>query len=151
MAYIDIKNGEIDKKRNKCYNFCMKLKEKVGDIMSQRIFKSENEFKHKFIEYIGFCNSKERLPNIAGFCVYCDINRDTFYAQQDYYSDTFKKINDMLEDEALNNKYINDTLKIFYMKNKCGYKDRQEIDNTTTNKVTIVNSLPKVDENGSDN
>jgi len=35
----------------------------------------------------------------------------------------------VLEDEALNNKYINDTLKIFYMKNKCGYKDRQEIDN----------------------
>ena len=35
------------------------------------------------------------------------------------------------------------------MKNKCGYKDRQEIDNTSTNKVTIINSLPKDDENES--
>ena len=35
----------------------------------------------------------------------------------------------MLEDEALNNKFTSDTLKIFYMKNKCGYKDKQEIDN----------------------
>ena len=117
----------------------------------QRAFKTEKDFKNKFIEYIDFCNNKERLPNVAGFCVYCDINRDTFYAQQDYYSDTFKKINDMLEDEALNNKFTNDTLKIFYMKNKCGYKDRQEIDGTTANKVTIINSLPKDDEDGSNN
>ena len=34
-------------------------------------------------------------------------------------------------------------MRIFYMKNKCGYKDRQDIDSTTTHKVTIVNSLPK--------
>lgn len=116
-----------------------------------RIFKNDEEFKQKFIEYINYCNEKQRLPNVAGFCVYCDINRDTFYAQQDYYSDTFKKINDMLEDEALNNKYINDTLKIFYMKNKCGYKDKIENENQTQGKITIVNSLPKDDENESDN
>lgn len=109
----------------------------------QRVFKTEEEFKDKFIEYIEFCDKKERLPNVAGFCVYCDINRDTFYAQQDYYSDTFKKLNDMLEDEALNNKYTNDTLKIFYMKNKCGYKDRQEQEIVATNRYKIINDLPK--------
>lgn len=112
----------------------------------QRTFKNDKEFKDTFIKYIDYCNKNERLPNVAGFCVYCDINRDTFYVQKEYYSDTFKKVNDMLEDEALNNKYTNDTLKIFYMKNKCGYKDRQEIDNTNQAKVTIVNSLPKDDE-----
>ena len=111
--------------------------------MSKKAFETDVKLKNKFIEYIDFCDKKERLPNVAGFCVYCDINRDTFYAQQEYYSDTFKQINDMLEDEALNNKYTNDTLKIFYMKNKCGYKDRQEIDNTNATRVTIVNSLPK--------
>ncbi len=109
----------------------------------QRIFSTEKDFKDTFVDYINFCNEKQRLPNVAGFCVYCDINRDTFYAQQDYYSDTFKKINDMLEDEALNNKFVNDTLKIFYMKNKCGYKDKIENENTTQGKITIVNSLPK--------
>ena len=72
------------------------------------------------------------MPNIAGFCVYCDINRDTFYAQKEYYSDTFKKIQDILEDATLNAK-INDTFKIFYLKNKFGYKDKQENVNIETN------------------
>lgn len=95
-----------------------------------RTFKTAEDFYNKFIEYVSYCDKKERLPNIAGFCVYCKINRDTFYAQKEYYSDTYKMISDILEDEAINNKYINDTLKIFYMKNKCGYKDKQEIDNS---------------------
>ncbi|MBR4486109.1 hypothetical protein IKS57_01900 [bacterium] len=95
-----------------------------------RIFKTENEFYNKFIEYVEYCKKEERLPNVAGFCVYANINRDTFYDQKEFYLDTYKKINEMLEDEALNNKFINDTLKIFYMKNKCGYKDKQEVDST---------------------
>jgi len=118
----------------------------VGGILSRRAFENEDTFKNKFNEYIEYCNEKKRLPNIAGFCVYCDINRDTYYAQNDYYSGTFKKLNDILEDEALNNKYTSDTLKIFYMKNKCGYKDKQEIENNNKNKITIVNSLPKDDD-----
>lgn len=48
----------------------------------------------------------------------------------------------MLEDGALNNKYLNDTRIIFYMKNKCGYKDRQEIDTTNSNRIEIINDLP---------
>lgn len=109
----------------------------------QRAFKTDKDFENKFVEYVNFCDVNKRMPNVAGFSVYADINRDTFYAQKEIYPDTFKKVNDILEDEALNNKYTNDTLKIFYMKNKCGYKDRQEIDNNNTSKVTIINSLPK--------
>ena len=87
------------------------------------------------------------MPNIAGFCVYSDINRDTFYAQEDLYSDTFKKMNDIVEDEALNNRFLNDARIIFYMKNKCGYKDKQEVDTTSINRVEIINDLPSdVDE-----
>ena len=114
---------------------------------NSRKFKAANvdaERSHLNIEY---CNEKKRLPNIAGFCVYCDINRDTFYAQNDYYSDTFKKINDILEDEALNNKYTSDTLKIFYMKNKCGYKDKQEQEIKETGRYNIINDLPKGETN----
>lgn len=95
-----------------------------------RSFKTAEEFYDKFKEYVDYCHKEERLPNIAGFCVYAKINHDTFYAQKEYYSDTFKMINDLLEDEAINNKYLNDTRIIFYMKNKCGYKDKQEIDNS---------------------
>ena len=100
--------------------------------MSKKTFKNKQEFKDKFIEYIKECKKEEKLPNIAGFCVYCDMNRDTFYAQKDYYSDTFKKIQDILEDATLNAK-INDTFKIFYLKNKFGYKDKQENVNIETN------------------
>ena len=94
--------------------------------MSERIFKTPEEFIEKFKEYIEKCKEEENLPNIAGFCVYCNINRDTFYAQEEYYSDTYKKVNDILEDATINSKNINDTFKIFYMKNKFGYKDKQE-------------------------
>lgn len=80
----------------------------------------------KFKEYINKCKKERELPNIAGFCVYCDINRDTFYAQEKYYSDTYKKVNDILEDATINAKDVNDTFKIFYMKNKFGYRDKQE-------------------------
>lgn len=94
-----------------------------------RSFKTDEEFYNKVVEYIKYCRDNKRLANVAGFSVYADINQDTFYAQKEYYSETFKKVNDLLEDEALNNKDLNDTRVIFYMKNKCGYKDRQEIDN----------------------
>ena len=115
--------------------------------MSQRSFKNSEEFENKFIEYIEFCRSNERLPNVAGFSVYANINQDTFYAQKEYYYETFKKINDMLEDEALNNKSLNDARIIFYMKNKCGYKDKQEQEITQTARYNIINDLPKSDSN----
>ena len=93
-----------------------------------RAFKTGEEFERTFKDYIALCKTRKDLPNIAGFCVYADINRDTFYAQKDYYSDTFKKIQEILEDSAINCKDINDTFKIFYMKNKFDYRDRQELD-----------------------
>ena len=100
--------------------------------MSKRAFKTKDIFINKFKEYINKCKTEKELPNIAGFCVYSDITRETFYAQQEYYSDTFKKVNDILEDATINSKDINDTFKIFYMKNKFGYKDKQENINVDT-------------------
>lgn len=100
--------------------------------MSKRAFKTKEDFIDKFKQYINKCKIEKELPNIAGFCVYCDITRETFYAQQNYYSDTFKKANDILEDATINSKDINDTFKIFYMKNKFGYKDKSENLNVDT-------------------
>lgn len=94
--------------------------------MSGRAFKTAKSFLTKFNNYIKECENKNNLPNISGFCVYANINRDTFYAQKEYYSDTYKKINYILEDITINNRSINDTFKIFYMKNKFGYRDRQD-------------------------
>lgn len=99
--------------------------------MSQRAFKTKKDFEDKFKAYIEQCKFEGKLANIAGFCAFADINRDTFYAQKDIYSDTFKKINEMLEDITINAK-INDTFKIFYLKNKFNYKDKQENVNVNT-------------------
>lgn len=103
-----------------------------------RIFKTEEEFEKSFNDYIEDTKQKEELPNIAGFVVFANIGRHTFYDYEDKYPHTFKRINDILENATINAK-INDTFKIFYMKNKFGYKDRQEIDaNVNTDiKVTI--------------
>lgn len=106
--------------------------------MSQRAFKTKEDFKNKFIEYISVCEQLKKLPNVAGFCVHCDINRDTFYAQEEYYSDTYKKVNDILEDATINSRDINDTFKIFYMKNKFGYKDKQDIDANVNTEIKVT-------------
>ena len=98
----------------------------------KRSFKNAKEFEEKFMLYIEYCRHERYLPNIAGFCVFAQINRDTFYAQKDYYSDTFKRINDILEDKTINCREINDTFKIFYMKNKFDYKDKHENVNVET-------------------
>lgn len=109
--------------------------------MSHRAFETEKDFENKFNEYISYCKKNDRLANIAGFSVFADISRETFYAQELIHPYTFKKINQQLEDEALNCKCLGDARVIFYMKNKCGYKDKQDIETTNTQRIKIVNDL----------
>lgn len=103
-----------------------------------RAFETEEIFKAKFIEYIEDCNSKDKLPNVAGFCAFNWITRETFYAQKNYYSDTYKKIQELLEDSALNAN-IAPAVKIFYLKNKFkdSYKDKQEIEHSGEQTVNM--------------
>ena len=96
-----------------------------------RKFKTQEEFKEQFIQYINECKHNQELANIAGFCVFCDMHRDTFYEQNKFYPDTLKRRQDILENATINAK-INDTFKIFYLKNKFGYKDKQENVNIET-------------------
>lgn len=120
----------------------------------QRTFKTAKIFEDKFKEYIEYCKKNERMPNVAGFAVYANINQDTFYAQKEYYSESFKKVNDMLEDEAINNHTLNDARVIFYMKNKCGYKDKQDDnkgkDSINNQILNIANLLNNPQPNRSD-
>jgi len=105
-----------------------------------RSFKDEKEFEQKFIEYIDYCNKMGWLPNVAGFCVYCDINRSTFYAQKQYYSNTYKKIDTALENFVINNKHISPTEKIFYLKSKFKYIDKQVVESVNKN-INIYEAL----------
>lgn len=76
-----------------------------------------------------YCSVYKRMPNIAGFCAFCEIHRDTFYAQKEYYSDTYKKVQDILEDGVLNSE-VAPVIRIVYLKNKFGYVDK--VENVTT-------------------
>lgn len=96
-----------------------------------RTFETDQHFLNKFEEYMTACISTEQLPNIAGFCWFCKVTRETFYKQQEYYSDTYKQITDALEDAALNHKAT--AMGIFYLKNKFKYRDKIETENVNMN------------------
>jgi hypothetical protein len=90
-----------------------------------RTFSNEKELIDMLNEYVRLCKEEWKcLPNISGFCVFCDIHRDTFYQQKSYYSDTYKKAQDILENAVINSRHASDTMKIFYLKNKFRYQDR---------------------------
>ena len=99
-----------------------------------------DELLKKFQDYMEYVKENEKFANIAGFCLFADIDRETFYYYKkvEEFSNTIKKIEFALEDYTLSDKNMNPTLKIFYMKNKFSdqYKDKIEHDitsNTTFN------------------
>ncbi len=67
-----------------------------------RRFPSDRDFQASFEGYIEHCLGQKLQPNISGYCVYCDMTRDTFYAQQQHYPDTYKKVRHALEDTLVN-------------------------------------------------
>jgi len=93
-----------------------------------RKIQSPEQLQSAFDDYIQHCNKTDRMPNIAGFCVYISIHPDTFYeyAKKDGYSDCIKSINASLEDEVLNNKSQKDLIKLAYLNNKHGYRSDQQ-------------------------
>ena len=101
-------------------------------------FETKDVFYSKFVEYEEQCELKEKLMNVAGFCVFCMMTRETFYKQKDYYSDTFDIINSALEDGALNNKTVAPAILSLYLKNKCNYREKLETENTNNNTNTVI-------------
>jgi hypothetical protein len=101
-----------------------------------RAFENSDIFLNAVKAYALHCEDKGKLPNVAGFCVYADITRETYYKQKDYYSDTFTRAEDILEDGAINSDAA-PNFKIFYMKNKFGksYKDKVETEHSGTMEI----------------
>jgi len=121
--------------------------------MSERAFATAKDLEDKFIEYLEDCKANEvHLPNIAGFVVFADVPRSTYYDQKDYYSDTIKKIDDILENVTLNAP-IPTAEKIFYMKNKFRdrYQDKVITENTNRNiEITEEEAIAELKKDGID-
>lgn len=109
-----------------------------------RAFETEEDFLYKFKEYIEYCKENKRFPNVAGFCSYVFITRETYYKQKEYYSDTYNIVEAILEDEVLQH---NTYMAQLYLKNKCGYKDKVETEQSGSIKLTYEESLKKVEGN----
>jgi hypothetical protein len=58
-----------------------------------------------------------------------NIHRGTFYDQKEHYPDTYKKVQEIFENSALNSHQASDTIKIFYLKKKF----KEYSDNITVN------------------
>lgn len=99
-----------------------------------RRFTTDQEFIEAMDNYL---HTGVAFPNIAGFCVYADINKDTYYSYREYYPDAFKKVEAMLESAVLNIDPKYAARVIFYMKNKHGYKDMTEQTISVPEPVTI--------------
>jgi len=88
-----------------------------------RRFSTEDDFTNAMKNYLEI---EKVFPNIAGFCVYADISRETYYEHKVYYPYAYKRVEQMLEDAVLHIDPKYAARVIFYMKNKHGYKDIQE-------------------------
>ena len=89
-----------------------------------------------------YCAENEKLPTQEGFAIYAGINPDTFYSymSMDDYSDTKKNIEAQLLDKTVQEafKSRNPAFLIFYLKNKFGWKDKQEIEQNTSGSIEVV-------------
>lgn len=98
-----------------------------------------DELYDKFQKYIEYCKKEKRLANLAGFCSYIDIDRETFYNYKDLecYFGSIKRIEQELEDFALNCKDFYDTRIIAYLNNKFGWSHKQDNNNNNSGDIVI--------------
>lgn len=91
-----------------------------------RMFTSGDELKAAMKQYLK--KSMGRFPSIAGFCVFCDMTKETYYQNREYYPDAFKIVEMMLEDEVLSQHPTLNSRVSFYLRNKFSdeYKERVE-------------------------
>lgn len=84
---------------------------------------------------------------MSGLALALDMDRKTLfnYSKDEQFFPTIKKakakVEEQLEENALMGKY-NPTFAIFNLKNNFDWKDKQEVDTTSTNRVMIVDDLP---------
>lgn len=101
----------------------------------------------KINAYFDLCDKLEKPYTMSGLALALDMDRKTLlnYSKEEEFFPTIKKaknrIEEQLEENSLMGKY-NPTFAIFNLKNNFDWKDKQQIDTTSTNRVMIVNDLP---------
>lgn len=94
------------------------------------LYESPQELLDYFYSYIEDCKLEKKVPNRAGFTVFCfggDTTRKTYEGKDDYRA-VFECIYANLEDETINSNNIDSNIKNLILKSKYKYSDKQEID-----------------------
>ncbi len=65
------------------------------------------QFERKLRDYLQFCDEKERLPNVAGFCRFAKIRRAEFSACKARFPLSYDIAESTFIDEALNHRAPN--------------------------------------------
>ena len=121
-----------------------------------KLYSSVESMKKIIDDYFEMCDEKEKPYTMSGLAYALDMDRKSLlnYSKDEQFFPTIKrakeKVEQQLEENALMGK-ANSTFTIFNLKNNYGWKDNIEVEANTQGKVTIVNSLPKDDEDESDN
>lgn len=106
------------------------MEEKRG--RGQPIKYNQEQLIAKWYEYKQDCLDNDKLANIVGFALFAGVHKDTIYEyfSRPEYSDSKKIIDQGIEELAIQKgiNARNPAFLIFYMKNKCGWRDRQEVD-----------------------
>lgn len=121
-----------------------------------KLYTSVEDMQKIIDEYFMICDEKEKPYTMSGLAYALDMDRKSLlnYSKDEKFFPTIKKarekVEQQLEENALMGK-ANATFTIFNLKNNYGWVDKQEIENKSQGKVTIINSLPKDDKDESDN
>lgn len=107
----------------------------------EKHFKTEDDLRTRFKEYVSYATANEEFMCFAGFAWFCGVGKDAIYQQSGIYPNAYKEIKAKLEQEAFQTPVIKDGLKAFLLKNAFGYKDKIEV------KATIdVNMISRIGE-----
>lgn len=100
-------------------------------------FKSVEELDTKIAEYFAYCDEQKKPYTVTGLAIYLDTSRETIseYYERPEFVDIIRKAKDKCEgylvENALQGKN-NPVFSIFVLKNSYGYKDKTELDHSSS-------------------
>ena len=118
-------------------------------------FKDEKELENAINNYFQECDKKEKPYTMTGLAISLGIDRRTLinYANRDLFFSLIKNAKAKVEEQLEESLYRlgNNSGVIFNLKNNYGWTDKQELETNAQGKITILNSLPKDDEDEPNN
>lgn len=110
-------------------------------------YKTVEELENAINEYFKNCDEKDKPYTMTGLALSLGIDRRTLinYEKKDLFFSLIKNAKSKVEEQLEESLYRlgNNSGVIFNLKNNYGWVDKIENENTTQGKITIVNSLPK--------